>query len=540
MQVGFELLDGEELLGRILPGAHVDEVQNPEGCGGDLGGQKRLDGFHDERPDFQQVFLLQAVLADVGVSEVDVEEIQQLRLQLGDAVVQTLEVLVFGLLAVVAGYLLDQRAFQESVDQDVHGEVVDDDGLDDLHQEFGVLGIGPDPQGLPSTLLVRVAGVGALSRPQGQVDVGDFPRQLVEHGLDDGKYPPPNRLFLLLDVRDQLLQHVVVSAELFEVEGLHADGGEIFGRDSHVLLRQGPSSEGDFEDRRQVADDGLAGVEVVEELRLLDELASLLGGGEAQGDDGLDGVEDGVGVGKLELHVLDVQLVEVEEVVHDDRHPMQHRLDFVGLGRLVQAPRDLHQLLLLFGPLLYFVDPHHLPLALGLLLRPLALLQHFLDHIDFYFLYQGVIGQKDLLHAAGAIFGLQEVSDQGDADGDEVDELGPDIGEGGLQPLQQAADKELRVEGQFEECPHLLELSLFPEGRTEEQSPEEVQQLDLGDVLLVDDRLAEHLVQGLVQVVDDLVAQAGVVDVVDQRLQQLDRTCVDPGVSQVEVDPHAL
>ena len=107
MQVGFELLDGEELLGRILPGAHVDEVQNPEGCGGDLGGQKRLDGFHDERPDFQQVFLLQAVLADVGVSEVDVEEIQQLRLQLGDAVVQTLEVLVFGLLAVVADHLLD-------------------------------------------------------------------------------------------------------------------------------------------------------------------------------------------------------------------------------------------------------------------------------------------------------------------------------------------------------------------------------------------------------------------------------------------------
>ena len=205
------------------------------------------------------------------------------------------------------------------------------------------------------------------------------------------------------------------------VEGLHADGGEIFGRDSGVLLRQGSSFEGDFEDRRQVADDNLAGVEVVEELRLLDEFVGLFGGGEALGDDGLNGVEYGVGVGKLELHVLDVQLVEVEEVVHDDRHPMQHRLDFVGLGRIVQVLRYLHQLLLLFGSLLYFVDPHHLLLAFGVLLRPPPSSSTSSITLIFYFLYQGIIGYKDLLHAAGAIFGLQEVSDRVDADGDEVD-----------------------------------------------------------------------------------------------------------------------
>lgn len=62
----------------------------------------------------------------------------------------------------------------------------------------------------------------------------------------------------------------------------------------------------------------------------------------------------------------------------------------------------------------------------------------------------------------------------------------------------------------------------------------------MGDVLLVDDRLAEHFRQGRQDELYKLVANRRIVDVVDERVQQLNGTGADPSVARVEIYAHAL
>ena len=81
--------------------------------------------------------------------------------------------------------LADSCAFEEGVDDHVHGEVVDYDGLHDLHEELGLVWLG---YRLPCLVFDRTA----LSYPKLEVDIDDLFGEGAEHGLHDAVYLTPD------------------------------------------------------------------------------------------------------------------------------------------------------------------------------------------------------------------------------------------------------------------------------------------------------------------------------------------------------------
>lgn len=62
----------------------------------------------------------------------------------------------------------------------------------------------------------------------------------------------------------------------------------------------------------------------MKEILALDKLGVLLGVGKAKRDYFLEGVEESVRVGELEVEFLDVEFVEVVEIVEDGLNSVQH------------------------------------------------------------------------------------------------------------------------------------------------------------------------------------------------------------------------
>lgn len=117
-------------------------------------------------------------------------------------------------------------------------------------------------------------------------------------------------------------------------------------------------------------------------------------------------------------------------------------------------------------------------------------------------------------YALGALKGIQEISYEWDADSDKIDELRTHIGEGSMQALQYTQQEGLIGEDSLEELSHLGHFSLLAEGRVEEDVADEIDELDLHDVLLVQNHLAQHSEDILGDVVYELFAEDWVIDVV--------------------------
>ena len=115
-----------------------------------------------------------------------------------------------------------------------------------------------------------------------------------------------------------------------------------------------------------------------------------------------------------------------------------------------------------------------------------------------------VVGEEDVPDADGALVGFEEVCDEGSAEGDESDELGPDIGEGSAKSLQECFEERVAGEDALEEGADLEQGGLLAEGGVEEDVLEEVEQLHLHDVLAVENHLPEHPEQASQQIVKHL------------------------------------
>lgn len=111
--------------------------------------------------------------------------------------------------------LLHGCALQKCVNDNMHWEVVDNNSFDNFHQKLCFLWISFD-------LTISIWNILAFSFPQFQVNVSNFLRESVIHWLHDREDFSPNRLFLLLNVNDQLFDNSIVRLELFKVKELHS------------------------------------------------------------------------------------------------------------------------------------------------------------------------------------------------------------------------------------------------------------------------------------------------------------------------------
>jgi hypothetical protein len=88
MEIGFEFVVGENLLGGVFDSAHVDDIENPHGGGGGGGADEGSDRFEDDGPHVEEVVLGALLFIDVGIHEVGVEEVEEFGLHLGGAVAE--------------------------------------------------------------------------------------------------------------------------------------------------------------------------------------------------------------------------------------------------------------------------------------------------------------------------------------------------------------------------------------------------------------------------------------------------------------------
>lgn len=109
-----------------------------------------------------------------------------------------------------------------------------------------------------------------------------------------------------------------------------------------------------------------------------------------------------------------------------------------------------------------------------------------------------------------------------------------------MESIKHTNKEELIREHRLEESTNASDLSLLPERGIEEDVPDKIDQLDLHYVLLVCYDLVEHFEQEIHYVAYQLLAEDGVVDVVQEGLDQLDCRGVHAGVADVELDAHAL
>ena len=91
-----------------------------------------------------------------------------------------------------------------------------------------------------------------------------------------------------------------------------------------------------------------------------------------------------------------------------------------------------------------------------------------------------------------------------------------------MQSIKNTNKEQLIREHRLEESTNTSDLSLLSEGGIEEDVPDKIDQLDLHYVLLVCYHLVEHFEQEIHYVAYQLLAEDGVVDVVQEGLDQLD------------------
>ena len=144
MQVGLEPFVPQQFLRRVLLGAEVDDLDDPDGRERRLRLLEGLEHLDDERPYLKERLVGEFLLVEVDIVEIHIDEVEQLRFRFVDGVIQYCALLIVSLGLVVVVQFLDGRALQEGVDHHVHREVIHDDRLHYLHQQFGLLRLGGD------------------------------------------------------------------------------------------------------------------------------------------------------------------------------------------------------------------------------------------------------------------------------------------------------------------------------------------------------------------------------------------------------------
>ena len=115
-----------------------------------------------------------------------------------------------------------------------------------------------------------------------------------------------------------------------------------------------------------------------------------------------------------------------------------------------------------------------------------------------------------------------------------------DVGLVGLEALEDVGDEEARGEDRDQDESLVGVGVLVAEGGVEEDHFEQVEELDLHDVVLVHDRVVERAQQRLEDVLADLHRDEGVLDVLDEQLEELAARGVHLRVLLVELHGEAL
>ena len=117
MQVGLEPFVAQQFLRRVLLGAEVDDLDDPDGRERRLRLLEGLEHLDDERPYLKERLVGEFLLVEVDIVEIHIDEVEQLRFRFVDGVIQYCALLIVSLGLVVVVQFLDGRALQEGVDE---------------------------------------------------------------------------------------------------------------------------------------------------------------------------------------------------------------------------------------------------------------------------------------------------------------------------------------------------------------------------------------------------------------------------------------
>lgn len=142
-------------------------------------------------------------------------------------------------------------------------------------------------------------------------------------------------------------------------------------------------------------------------------------------------------------------------------------------------------------------------------------IQHFFNQTDPDLLYDPVVCEQYLFYTFSALVWLQKVSNQLNARGNEINELGTYVREVSFQSIKHTVDENSFSEDVAEKCPDLFRSSLFSERGVEENCFKQIEQLYLGDKFLVGNRVAERFGERGEDELNEMVAYVRVINVID-------------------------